>query len=862
MKKILIILSLICSAYVCFGQVLEDFSDEDYTKSPTWTPDDANNWTVVNGQLRSNSVIANSSFFITTLSSKAAHAQWDFFLQLQFNTSGANFADIYLISDESNLFSPTNSGYFVRIGGTNDEISLYKMTSGLATILINGTDGVTNRANNPLHIKVIRDENDNWSLQHDVNGGNTFVLEGVVFDNSITTCNFFGIRIQQSTSSFFSKHFFDNIYVGDIVIENDPPFLNSLQVLSNSQLLLLFNEPIRVASAQTRTNYRASNNIGNPSIAELQPDEKSILLTFTEHFGNGIANVLEISGVQDIAGNTIIPINQPFLFFNAMPLKNKDVIITEIFADPSPQIGLPEAEFIEIYNRSPNPIDLTGWKFSDGNSVATIPSKIILPNQYWIICSSTSAALFAQSAATIGVSNFPTLNNNGDALTLKTNKGLLMDSLNYTLSWYQDEDKKEGGWSLELIDPNNPCGEEDNWTASEDNQGGTPGKVNSVNANKPDLTGPKLVSVSVTKPNELLLLFNEKLESSVSILNFSITPQLDMVTTAFNSPSLREIKLVLFQNLDLRQVYSLAVNNLRDCNGNLIQDDHNQQSFALPEIAEIGDVLVNEILFNPRPGGVDFVEIVNVSSKYINLKHWSLANREDEVYTNLKPITQNDFLLAPLSFLVFTANPAILKSQYSNAQEPNLFNTIIPSMNDDLGSIAILSDNGRPIDSFLYSEKFHSPLLKDKEGVSLERISSSQLTNNADNWKSANSSIGYATPGYINSNSRPENVIDENAVQVEPEIFSPNVPGQDFAKINYRFDQSALAANIKIVDHQGRLIKEVANNETLGYEGFFRWDGDRDDGNKARMGYYFVWFETFDLSGTVKTYRKRVIVGR
>jgi flagellar hook assembly protein FlgD len=104
--------------------------------------------------------------------------------------------------------------------------------------------------------------------------------------------------------------------------------------------------------------------------------------------------------------------------------------------------------------------------------------------------------------------------------------------------------------------------------------------------------------------------------------------------------------------------------------------------------------------------------------------------------------------------------------------------------------------------------------------------------------------------------------LDENEVHIEPEIFSPSVPGQDFARINYRFDQTALAANVKIVDQQGRVIKVIANNETLGFEGFFRWDGDRDDGSKARMGYYFVWFETFDLTGTVKTYRKRVVIGR
>lgn len=271
--------------------------------------------------------------------------------------------------------------------------------------------------------------------------------------------------------------------------------------------------------------------------------------------------------------------------------------------------------------------------------------------------------------------------------------------------------------------------------------------------------------------------------------------------------------------------------------------------------------MINEILFNPRPGGVDFVEVINVSSKYFNLKNWSLANQEEGQFINARSLTQNDYILAPQSYLVITTNGTILKSQYPTAQEENLLTSTLPSLNDDEGSVAILSDEGNPLDFFEYTDDFHSPMLKDKEGVSLERISLSEPTLHAGNWKSASSTAGFATPGYLNSNARPENLIDENTIIIEPEIFSPNVPGQDFVQIKYSFDQSALAANIKIVDHQGRLIKEVANNETLGFEGFFRWEGDRQDGSKARMGYYFVWFETFSLDGTVKTYRKRVVIG-
>ena len=183
----------------------------------------------------------------------------------------------------------------------------------------------------------------------------------------------------------------------------------------------------------------------------------------------------------------------------------------------------------------------------------------------------------------------------------------------------------------------------------------------------------------------------------------------------------------------------------------------------------------------------------------------------------------------------------------------------MPSFPDDEGSVAIVNNKGEIMDQFIYSKNLHSPLIKDDEGVSLERISIKHPTQDESNWKSTGSISGFATPGYLNSNARPETAIDESSVLIEPEVFSPD-SGIAFAKINFRFDQSSFIANVKIFDQQGRLIKTIANNETLPYEGFFRWDGDREDGSKARFGYYVVWFEVFDPSGFIKTFRKRVVV--
>ncbi len=843
------------SALVCRGQLIDDFLDGDFISSPIWTPDNATNWTVVSNQLRSNSATTSSTFYISTPSTQALNAQWEFYVNLQFNTSSANFVDVYLMSSNATMTSA--NGYFVRIGGTPDEISLYKSTGGTSSILINGVDGITNTSNSILKVKVTRDAANLWILQRDVSGaGNNYFTEGTATDNTFGTSGFFGIRITQSTASFFNKHFFDDFYVGPIVLDTSPPILNSITVVSSTELNLSFSENVDIVSSQFRLNYSVNNSIGNPANAVLQPDQKTVKLSFGQSFANGIQNQLTLAGIKDLAGNAMSSTTQNFFFFQAVPTKAKDLLITEIFADPSPQIGLPDSEYIEIYNRSNNPIDLVGWKLSDGSSTASFPSQIILPKEYWIVTSSTSVSKFIPYGKTIGLANFPTLNNDADLLTLKTS--ITIDSVNYNSTWYQDADKANGGWSLELIDPENSCGEGSNWTGSIDPKGGTPGKQNSVFANKPDLTGPKLLTITPTS-TQLILAFDEKLEKPLGSVIFTISPTIPISKFSFSNAALTEIKIELSQALMLRQLYNVQIVNLRDCAGNFIQSNFSQLNFALPEAADSLDILVNEILFNPRPGGVDFVEVYNKSPKYINLKNHKIANFENGVIKNAKAIP-TDLIIAPLSFLAFTSDTAILKTQYLNGVSKNFYQMDLPSFNDDAGSAALVNNKGMVGDYFLYSDQYHSSLLKDKEGVSLERISLTQNSNEPSNWKSASSTSGFATPGYLNSNSRPESLINENAIHVEPEVFSPQRLGQDFSKINYRFDQSGLVANVKVLDQQGRLIKTISNNETLGFEGFFRWDGDRDDGSKARLGYYLVWVEVFDLTGTVRTFRERVVV--
>jgi hypothetical protein len=159
-----------------------------------------------------------------------------------------------------------------------------------------------------------------------------------------------------------------------------------------------------------------------------------------------------------------------------------EILIDEVFPDPSPAIGLPNSEFIELINVSGRPINLRGWKLSDGNGYAVINADFILQSDsFAIICPSTASGSFSIWGNAIGVSNFPSLNNDADIITLYSPEGRMIHSVAYNNEWYRNDLKKEGGWTLEMIDRKNPCGGADNWKASSSNIGGTPGTINSAN---------------------------------------------------------------------------------------------------------------------------------------------------------------------------------------------------------------------------------------------------------------------------------------------------------------------------------------------------------------------------------------------
>jgi hypothetical protein len=237
-----------------------------------------------------------------------------------------------------------------------------------------------------------------------------------------------------------------------------------------------------------------------------------------------------------------------------------------------------------------------------------------------------------------------------------------------------------------------------------------------------------------------------------------------------------------------------------------------------------------------------------------------LANVDDGVIGDPHKIRDTDVLLNPRDYFVLTEDVNTLMSGYSNGNEERIFQGSLPKMNDDAGSVGVLDATDSLIDHVEYTADMQSIFLKNSEGVSLERISSIAPSSDVKNWSSASSNTGFATPGYENSNSVAATPQSDHVIIAEPPSFIP-VSGQPpFTRIHYNFGQTGYVGNVTILDERGRVIRHVARNELLGPDGYLRWDGDRDDGYRARTGYYLIHVEIFDANGSTMTFNEGVSV--
>ncbi|MCK5775646.1 MAG: lamin tail domain-containing protein, partial [Bacteroidales bacterium] len=554
MKKCLLMLVMLLVSAVSFSQVYDNFEDGDFTYNPLWDGHQDRFEINSNFQLRLNHPGETNTAYLNTINQIMDSVSWSFFIKLSFSPSANNNARVYLASNQANL-EENLQGYYLQFGeaGSSDAIELFKQNGDEHISICRGEEERI-ASSFSVSVKVVHKQDD-WIVYTDFDDTGSYTIECQGNDGSAYISNYFGFSCKY-TSSNSTKFYFDDIDIKYVEIDQMPPSVESVSVMEHQKLKISFSEAVTKETAENTYNYRVDFGIEKPNNATLNTSQKEVILDFQNVFEEDKEYSIHISSVKDLVNNMM---NDTTIVFKRTELKAYDVIITEIMADPTPEVHLPNAEYLEVYNRTGNGIDLSDWILQIGNSEKIFPETIIPSDGYLILCKSNNIGLLSPYGTCLGFSSF-SLVNSGAQLVLKNKDDAIIHEVAYTEAWYQDDEKADGGWSLELIDPSAYCQEEGNWRESVDENGGSPGSINSIDGSIDEPLDVIIKRMQIIDNRHIRLVFSGKMDSLFygDPLFYNIDNGLGHPVESFmEAPKYNSIILSLSKNLEYGLVYTI-----------------------------------------------------------------------------------------------------------------------------------------------------------------------------------------------------------------------------------------------------------------------------------------------------------------
>jgi hypothetical protein len=323
-------------------------------------------------------------------------------------------------------------------------------------------------------------------------------------------------------------------------------------------------------------------------------------------------------------------------------------------------------------------------------------------------------------------------------------------------------------------------------------------------------------------------------------------------------PLYRDFYIRLNNPLERGKVYQIEISGkIRDFAGNSSMKD--RFLFGLADRAATGDILFNELLFNPLPGDPDYLEFYNPSGKIIDAARLELVSVNDDSgdTSQISMLSEEHRCILPGKYYAVTTESEKVIERYFSADPECLFElSDLPSMSDDEGHLILYSRELTKIDEISYSEKMHSSLLSGNEGVALEKINPESRSGAASDWHSASESSGWGTPGAKNS-VYSEEPAGSDMVSLSSSRISPDDDGnEDMLMIHFRLTGNSNVVSVTIFDESGNYVRKIAENMYVGPEASLVWDGTADDVSIVNTGIYIVFITMYDDSGKTRKWKK------
>ncbi len=607
----------------------------------------------------------------------------------------------------------------------------------------------------------------------------------------------------------------------------------------------------------------------------------------------------------------------PFLFI--LNSSAQRVLLTEIMYNP-PESGIDSLEYIELYNPQDTAINLKGYRMEGVNyefDSVTIAAKGI------IILAEDSTAM----KNTFNISTFQwesgSLNNQGERLAILDSLDQVVNEVTYDVSGDWPGAANGEGTSLILCDILANSNEGTNWATSAIFTGdtinnrvlfGSPGVLEKCLTREIDTLPPMLDSVMILSRDEILLLFNEPIDTlSIDTSEFSFIPTVDIVMTGISDTIDSGIRLKLGTPLLECVAYSFAVSGVADLAFNTIDSTASTsfsycppdtmgpsltvfewispqqvllvfnepldtailvlQDFSLTAVSDTGGVIpiidsifftnsadtltlqikepistcveykvayevadtlgnisldqsklaaaycpqtialtITEIMYNPPEAGFDFLEFIEILNTGNNPADMSRVTLEGLT------IDWDGVILPPDSFLIIASDVSSFSQIYgiSGAVGWNFGENL--SNNGTL--IALRTEDGTLLDEVSYSNSKPWPTEADGTGTSLILCDIEKDNNAAINWSVSQLSVGITvngrplrgSPGFLEACPPPIGTPDT----IPPTLISSEILGNQLTLIfNEPIQPLDQASQVDIMGSQINTIELSDNGNTL-----------------------------------------------
>ncbi|WP_028980111.1 lamin tail domain-containing protein [Sporocytophaga myxococcoides] len=430
------------------------------------------------------------------------------------------------------------------------------------------------------------------------------------------------------------------------------------------------------------------------------------------------------------------------LLFAVNAFAQSDLVITEILYN---QPGNDTLEFIELYNKGNQSLNLSGYKVTSGFNYV-FPDYTLKPGNYVVVA--RYAVFFEQ---TFGLAPLQWdsggLSNSGEKIVIKTPAGIIADSVEYDNKEPWDDRADGEGSSLVLcnVNSNNAFGYY--WAASNDIGGifddgsliyASPGDGNSI-CNEPGDTYPPVVNrIYAPQNNTIKVVFNEPLNaSSAQVLsNYSGLN----ITSATLSGSGDTVILGLSAPLEIGNLNSINISNISDEIGNKFIS----QSFSFVFNNTKAPLVISEIMYNnPGTDTLEFIELYNNGPEAINIGGYYFSDGIDFVFPSV--------VIGPHQYIVICANQTYFNSFFNLS---NTYQWTTGSLNNSGEKIILRNSADMVVDQVEYSFSFPWPVQADGTGPSLKFCDADKDNNMGANWSYSDVYVRdylelpvYATPG-------------------------------------------------------------------------------------------------------------------